>query len=111
MDTPLPAPEPTSEPQVGAEPLRKPLLVAAFSAPGNSTAAAALALLTEGHESRILAEIEPDEHYDFTVVRPLVRIEDGERVVEWPVIAFNRIALPERDVVVLTALEPLRASG
>ncbi|GMU40244.1 MAG: hypothetical protein AMXMBFR23_11100 [Chloroflexota bacterium] len=106
MDTSLPAPEPAHEPMAEADALRRPLLVAAFSAPGNSTAAAALALLAEGRESRILAEIEPDEHYDFTVVRPLVRIEDGERVIDWPVVAFNRIALPERDVVVLTALEP-----
>lgn len=102
----MPAPEPAREPAASSAPLRRPLLLVAFSAPGNSTAAAALALLAEGRESRVVAEIEPDEHYDFTVVRPLVRIAEGERVIDWPVVAFNCVSFPERDVVVLTAVEP-----
>ena len=53
-------------------------------------------------------DLDPERFYDFTVQRPRVRLERGERVLDWP---ENRIfiARPEgasRDILLMTGVEP-----
>jgi hypothetical protein len=89
-------------------PLRDPLLIAGFAgAHGGGSAAATIQYLCEQWGARPVAEIDPDEYFDFTVRRPIVRRVDGQRTVEWPV---NRIYVASagtgRDLVLLPGIEP-----
>lgn len=86
-------------------PLRDPVLIAAFQG-GGSLTPGIVAGLFERYEPTPLAEIDADEFYDFTAVRPIVRLVDGEREIAWPQIRFQRVALDDRDLVVLSAIEP-----
>lgn len=88
--------------------LRDPIVIAGFADRTGVTAMAAVQHLVEAWEARPIAEIDAEEFFDFTVSRPLVRLEDGERVLEWPV---NRlyVASPagaERDVILFPGVEP-----
>ena len=58
--------------------LRDPLLVATFVRRNgfNSTAAASLGQYAQHHDAEIVAEIDPDAFYDFTVVPPTVTLPD-----------------------------------
>jgi|GEM_PF-1639484 len=86
-------------------PLRDPVLIAAFQG-GGSLTPGVVAGLFERYEPEPIAEIDSDEFYDFTVVRPLARLVDGEREIAWPQIRFSKVALEDRDIVVLSAIEP-----
>jgi predicted ATP-grasp superfamily ATP-dependent carboligase len=90
--------------------LRSPLLVATFVRRNgfNSTAAATLAQYAQHHEAEIVADLDPDLFYDFTVVPPSVRPEDGQRIIEWPKNELRLVSVPEsdRDVLVLAGIEP-----
>ena len=91
-------------------PLRDPVLIAAFSgwADTGGSAVAAVEYLVEQWNARQIAEIDPEPFYDFTVQRPRVRLEDGERVIDWPATRFY-VAQPsgaERDFVLLVGAEP-----
>jgi proteasome assembly chaperone (PAC2) family protein len=54
------------------------------------------------------ADIDPEEFFDFTSTRPEVRIEDGQRVIDWPTNEFLAGTLPgsDRDVLLLQGVEP-----
>jgi proteasome assembly chaperone (PAC2) family protein len=54
------------------------------------------------------AEIDPEPFYDFTDTRPLVHLENGERVITWPQNEFFAATIDgaERDLIVLLGLEP-----
>jgi len=90
--------------------LRSPLLVATFVRRNgfNSTAAATLAQYAQHHEAEIVADLDPDTFYDFTVVPPTVHPEDGQRIVEWPKneLRLVRVEGSHRDVIVLAGIEP-----
>jgi proteasome assembly chaperone (PAC2) family protein len=89
-------------------PLRDPILIAGFADNHGTTAASAVAYLVERWDGHLLAEIDPEELFDFTVRRPLVRAENGERVLEWPTsrLYVARPAGAARDVVLLVGVEP-----
>jgi len=96
-------------------PLRNPVLVVGLGAPGNQTPLAALATLLSGinpdegsahPEPYTIGEFDPDLFYDFTVARPLVHLLDGSRVIEWPGVRFQHLALPDRDLILMSGLEP-----
>ena len=91
-------------------PLRDPVLLAAFSGWGDNSgsAVAALDYLVEQWGGHPIAEIDPELFFDFTVHRPRVRLEGGERVLDWPSLKFHvaRPAGVERDFVLLTGPEP-----
>ena len=88
--------------------LSRPLLLAAFvSSHEGSTAAALLGLLREQLRAQLIAEIDPDRFYDFTVARPVTFLnEAGERVIDWPENRFDVARVGNRDLVLFSGLEP-----
>lgn len=54
-----------------------------------------------------LGEIDCEEYLDFTVQRPVVRVEEGRRVIQWPNMDFSYGAVdPTREVVTGLGVEP-----
>lgn len=91
-------------------PLRDPTLIAAFAGwtDVGGSAVATIQHLVEQWNATELADIDPEPFYDFTVQRPRVRLQDGERVLDWPSNRFY-VARPEgadRDFVLLAGVEP-----
>jgi len=90
--------------------LRDPVLLAAFAGwnDNGGSATAALYYLLDQWDAKPLVEIDPEPFYDFTVQRPRVRLEDGERVVDWPRNRFHVATPPgsDRDFVLLAGTEP-----
>ncbi len=91
-------------------PLERPVLVASFSGWNDNGGAAThtMEFLIEQWEATPLATIDPESFYDFTVQRPRVRLENDERVLDWPENRFLVARPPgaERDFVLLTGVEP-----
>jgi predicted ATP-grasp superfamily ATP-dependent carboligase len=96
-----------------AEPpaLRQPTFIAAFRGWNDAGEAATLAVrhLVESWSAQPFAAIDPQEFFDFTVARPLIRItEEGQRDLQWP---SNRLFYhcpsdAESDVVLFLGTEP-----
>jgi proteasome assembly chaperone (PAC2) family protein len=77
--------------------LRQPVLIMAFTGwnDAGQSATAAIRYLAEQFDAKPLATIEPDEFYDFTVLRPRVRLTEGvHRHVEWTANEFHYTANP-----------------
>ncbi len=85
--------------------LRDPILLVSVRGEGANTTAA-VADLFEQYEPQLLASIDPDEFFDFSVARPQVRTVDGQRVVMWPDARFLKVTLENRDLVLLSLVEP-----
>jgi predicted ATP-grasp superfamily ATP-dependent carboligase len=91
--------------------LRNPIIVCAFKGwnDAGEAASAAVQFLVEAFDADPLATIDPEEYYDFTAVRPTVRLVDGRsREIDWPENAFHaaRVAAADRDLVLLHGVEP-----
>jgi len=90
--------------------LRAPVLVASFVRRNgfNSTAVATLGQFTGHHEATLVAEMDPDQFYDFSITPPAVKSEGDQRVIDWPRNEILLVRAPEslRDVLVLTGMEP-----
>ena len=90
--------------------LRDPLLLAAFSGFSDPQGAAVSAIdhFAEQWNAQPLADLDPELFYDFTVQRPRVRLENDERVIDWPASRFLLASPPgtNRDVVLLRGVEP-----
>lgn len=72
--------------------LDDPVLVLAFGGWNDASDAAsgAIAFVNRALKSVALADIDPEEFYDFTVARPSVYLEEGERRrVVWPTTEFR----------------------
>ena len=86
------------------------MLIAAFEGWNDAGDAASSAVKWFGDRWELspFADIDPEEFFDFTSTRPEVRIEDEQRIVDWPTNQFLCGKLPgtERDVVVLLGVEP-----
>ena len=96
-----------------AEPpaLRSPVLVAAFAGWNDAASAATTALETMAASlgAEPVAEIDPEEFYDFQVTRPTIRMAGGEtREVDWPENTIYTATAPsaERDLVLVSGIEP-----
>lgn len=72
------------------------------------SATTAVKYLGEQWAAHPFAHIEPEEFYDFTMVRPQVRmIENGMRAIHWPENQFSHAKpLGAPDIVLLTGVEP-----
>ncbi|MCW2726925.1 MAG: hypothetical protein JWN35_3846 [Frankiales bacterium] len=91
--------------------LRRPVLLAAFEGWNDAGDAATSAVehLAEQWGARAVAELDPDDYYDFQVNRPLVQLVDGlTRQVTWPTTRVSVASVPgtDRDVVLVRGLEP-----
>lgn len=91
--------------------LRKPTFVAAFRGWNDAGEAATLAVrhLIDSWSAERLGHIDPEEFFDFTVARPMIRItEEGQRDIRWPSNRFfyHRLAERDYDVVLFLGQEP-----
>ncbi|MCA9848558.1 MAG: PAC2 family protein [Dehalococcoidia bacterium] len=90
--------------------LRKPVLIAGFAGwnDAGEAASSAVRFIQRRWRTETVAEIDPEYFYDFTQMRPQVRLKDGERIVEWPpnVFSAKRVEHLDRDVILLSGVEP-----
>ncbi|MDP9452318.1 MAG: PAC2 family protein [Actinomycetota bacterium] len=89
--------------------LDRPVVIAAFEGWNDAGDAASLAArwLAERWAPEPLADIDPEEFFDFTTTRPRVRRSDeGERSIDWPSNTFTWGRGAGTDVVVLVGTEP-----
>jgi proteasome assembly chaperone (PAC2) family protein len=91
--------------------LRDPVMVAAFKGwnDAGESASAALGFLVESFDATEIARVDPEEFFDFTAVRPTVRLIEGHaRTIDWPatVVSAARIPAAERDLVFVQGVEP-----
>ncbi len=91
--------------------LRSPVLVAAFAGWNDAASAATTALdaVAVSLDAEHVAEIDPEEFYDFQVTRPTIRMAEGlTREVDWPAnnILVAKAPNAERDIVLVTGIEP-----
>jgi predicted ATP-grasp superfamily ATP-dependent carboligase len=95
----------------GRPTLRKPVMVCAFNGwnDAGEAASAAVSFIRGSFDAEEVASIDPEEFFDFTAVRPTVRLTEGmARKIEWPVATISAAAVPgaEGDLVMLQATEP-----
>jgi proteasome assembly chaperone (PAC2) family protein len=91
--------------------LRAPVMVCAFKGwnDAGEAASAALAYIRGSFDAREVGSIDPEEFYDFTAVRPTVKLVEGStREIEWPENSFSVAPVPgaEGDLVMLQGVEP-----
>lgn len=91
--------------------LRNPILVCAFRGWNDAASAASSALetLCDSLEVDVLAELDPEEYFDFQANRPTIAFSDGaHRRIEWPRNTFiaARAQGAERDLILLDGTEP-----
>src|SRR5918995_1105292 len=91
--------------------LRAPVMVCAFRGwnDAGEAATAALSYIRGSFDARQVADIDPEDFYDFTAVRPSVKLTEGSmREIEWPQNSFSVAPVPgaEGDLVMLQGVEP-----
>ena len=90
--------------------LRDPALVLAFQGWNDAGQAASLALdfVSQSIQSVPLADLDPEEFYDFTVERPVVTLtEDHQRIINWPETRFRYGPVEgDRDLILASGVEP-----
>src|SRR5215208_1205306 len=91
--------------------LRDPVLVCAFNGwnDAGEAASAALGLILGDFGGNEVADIDPEDFFDFTAVRPTIRLVDGRtRVVEWPSNTFHAAHVPAAELYLnqMTTTEP-----
>src|SRR5215208_963751 len=95
----------------GRPTLRKPVMVCAFNGwnDAGEAASAAVSFIRGSFDAEEVASIDPEEFFDFTAVRPTVRLTEGvTREIDWPIATISAAAVPgaEGDLVMLQATEP-----
>jgi proteasome assembly chaperone (PAC2) family protein len=91
--------------------LRSPVLVCAFRGWNDAAGAASTALGTvaESFDAEPLAELDPEEFFDFQATRPTIVLSEGQtRHIEWPHNNLVAVRVPgaERDLVLFDGTEP-----
>ena len=91
--------------------LRAPIMVCAFRGWNDAAAAASTALDTVAAslDAEPLAELDPEEYFDFQATRPTIVLSDGQsRRIDWPRNALSAARVPaaDRDLVLLDGTEP-----
>jgi proteasome assembly chaperone (PAC2) family protein len=89
--------------------LREPVMIAAFAgwSDAGSAATNAAQYLIDRWRTPLLAEIEAEEFYDFTQLRPVSRYtQDTYRKIIWPQNNFYYYQTPERDFIIFNGIEP-----
>lgn len=90
--------------------LRQPILIAGFAGwnDAGEAASSSVRFIQRRWRADTIADLDPEYFYDFTQMRPQVRLKDGERIIEWPPNTFSakRVEHLERDVILLAGVEP-----
>ena len=94
----------------GVPELVNPLLIAAFEGwnDAGDAATGAVEHLENVFDATRVAEVDPDDYYDFQVTRPTVALDgDARREITWPTtrISWARI-VGRRDLVLVRGIEP-----
>jgi proteasome assembly chaperone (PAC2) family protein len=95
----------------GRPTLRRPVMVCAFKGwnDAGEAASAAVSFIHESFDAEDVATIDPEEFFDFTAVRPTVRLTESQtREIDWPTATVSAAAVPgaEGDLVMFQATEP-----
>jgi proteasome assembly chaperone (PAC2) family protein len=91
--------------------LRSPILVCTFRGWNDAAAAASTALgaVAEALDSEVIAEVDPEDYFDFQATRPTIVLSEGQaRHIEWPenTLIAARVPAADRDLVLLDGTEP-----
>jgi proteasome assembly chaperone (PAC2) family protein len=91
--------------------LRDPILVCSFRGWNDAAGAASTALdaVADAFDSEQIAQIDPEEYFDFQATRPTIVLSEGQtRHIEWPQNALIAVPVPsaDRDLVLLDGTEP-----
>jgi proteasome assembly chaperone (PAC2) family protein len=91
--------------------LRSPILVAAFAGWNDAAGAATAALeaVAMSVDAEPVAQIDPEEFFDFQVSRPTIRLTEGQtREIDWPqnAVYAAKVSSAERDLVLVSGIEP-----
>lgn len=90
--------------------LRSPILVTAFQGlfDVGGAATGALEWLSENNDCDKVAHVDPEEFFNFAEQRPLVRLQDGERLIQWPSNDVHVLRSPnaDNDLVLVVGVEP-----
>jgi proteasome assembly chaperone (PAC2) family protein len=91
--------------------LRDPILVCSFRGWNDAAGAASSALcaVAEAFDAEQVAQIDPEEYFDFQATRPTIVLSEGQaRRIEWPrnALIVARVPAADRDLVLLDGTEP-----
>jgi proteasome assembly chaperone (PAC2) family protein len=91
--------------------LRRPVMVCAFRGWNDAAgvASSALATLADSFDPEPIAEIDPEDFFDFQATRPTIVLSEGQsRHIEWPQNDLTAVRVPgaERDLVLFDGTEP-----
>jgi proteasome assembly chaperone (PAC2) family protein len=91
--------------------LRAPVMVCAFRGwnDAGEAASTAVSFINDRFESSEVARLDPEEFYDFTAVRPTIRLSEGQtREIDWPANTVWAAPVPgaDGDLVTLRGVEP-----
>lgn len=90
--------------------LRNPILIAAFEGWGDAGDAATTAArhVRDRLGGETVANLDAEPFFDFTSTRPYVRLEKGERIIDWPAneLAAVQVEGSKHDLLILIGIEP-----
>jgi proteasome assembly chaperone (PAC2) family protein len=91
--------------------LHEPVVIAAFEGWNDAGDAASTAAryLIDRWEAEVVADVDPEEFYDFTNTRPQVSLDDdGLRQIDWPATEIHAATIPGTDthVLIIVGTEP-----
>jgi proteasome assembly chaperone (PAC2) family protein len=91
--------------------LREPILVCSFRGWNDAAGAASTALGTVGEafDYEQIAELDPEDYFDFQATRPTIVLSEGQaRRIDWPqnTLFAARVPAADRDLVLLDGTEP-----
>jgi proteasome assembly chaperone (PAC2) family protein len=91
--------------------LRSPMLICSFRGWNDaaSSSSRALASVAESLDAELVAQIDPEEFFDFQTTRPTITLKEGQaRHIEWPQnnMYTARVPAADRDLVLFDGTEP-----
>ncbi len=91
--------------------LRSPMLICSFRGWNDaaSSSSRALASVAESLDAELVAQIDPEEFFDFQTTRPTITLKEGQaRHIEWPQnnMYTARVPAAGRDLVLFDGTEP-----
>ncbi len=90
--------------------LESPIMILAFEGWNDAGDAASTAArhIRDRFGGEVFATVDPEEFYDFTATRPMIRLDGTTREIEWPENSFAAVTTGEggRDLIVMVGHEP-----